>query len=199
MTAAFADTLKRRMSEEMRKLSLRERMLIAAAAVSVAVLGVYQLASAVREKFRAQSDEIEQVKALRTEVLGNSENPRDSGMLARYLALRARKLAFEAQFKDTEFKEGVRPYLENLLRTKAGVSSRYEIKDAPIKKFGDEYELAPFTVKFFAVSMQGAVEFLRELVGGPHPLILTELSLRKGHVGDKLEVTAGVLSIRKVK
>ncbi len=194
-----AQIVRKRISDEMRKMSLRERLLIIATFLGIAAFLLYLIASATRAKFADQSAEIQRVESLRTEVMGSSDVGREAGTIARYLELRARIAALEAQFKEVEVKEGVRSYLENLLRTKAGVSDRYEIKDAPTKEFGSDYELAPFTVRFTAVTMQGAIDFLRELVTGPHPLILTELDLRKGRVGDKLDVTADLLSIRKVK
>jgi len=199
MNPAVKQDILRRVNVELRKLSGRERALIVLSLVAVAGYILFTCYASIKQKFVEQAAEIQRVEDLRREVLGNSEGTREPGTLARYLELRTRKSALEAQFKEVEIKEGVRSHLEAALRSKAKVTERYDIKDAPTKEFGADYELAPFTVKFTAVSMQGAVDFLSELVQGRHPLVLTELDLRKGRGGEKLDVTSEVLSIRKVK
>jgi hypothetical protein len=199
MVATFTQTVKRRAAEELRKLSPREQALLLLAVLGVLAYFFFQLTSAVRQRFADQAAELEKIEAMRHEVLGSSEGDRSPGALQRYLELKSRKGALEAQFKDADIKEGERSYIENLLRTKAGVSERYDIKDEPLKDFGTDYQLAPFTVRFTAMSLKGNIDFLRELTNGPHPLVITELDARKGQVGDKVNITIGLLSIHKVK
>ena len=191
MAPEIVTTLKRRALEELRRLSFRERMLVVVAALAVLSLLLYKVAFTLQEKMAAQKAEIEALDLSRTEVIDS---------LSRYSTLRARRLAIEEQYKGVEIKEGVRSHLERLLKEKAGVpSDKITIKDLPVNEFGGNYELAPFSVKFVASSMQGLVAFLVEIVHGTRPLVLTELELKKGRVGDRMEVSVEVSSIRKVK
>ncbi len=191
MSPEVITTLKRRILEEIRKLSFRERMLVVVASLAVFSLLAYKSAAIIREKINAQKAEIESLDASRAEVIES---------LARYSTLRARRVAIEEQYKGVEIKEGVRSHLERLLKEKAGVpSDKITIKELPVNEFGGNYELAPFSIKFAASTMQGLVSFLVEIVHGARPLVLTELELKKGRVGDRMDVSVEVSSIRKVK
>ena len=187
---AALTTFRRRINDEIRKFSLRERVLCAMAAIVVTALFVSQSFKFVRERFDTQATEVETVQRSIEDVTAG---------LSRFSLLTARKAEIEAQYKQVEMSEGVRSFLENMLRTKAEVSSGYTIKDLPTTAFGGNYELAPFSIRFSTTSLQGVINFLNEIVHGPRPLILTDIELRKSRQGDKLDVSLGINSIRKSK
>ncbi len=181
--------LKRRLREELTKLSGRERGLIAGAIVAILFLVVWQSYEKVRSVFKNQSLKIEAAR----QDLGDIRE-----RFQRFSALHAKRKAIEEQYKEVEIKDGVRSHLEELLKSKAGVSSGYNIRELTAVEFGGNYEQAPFSLKFTVGSLEGLVDFLKELVQGAHPLVVTELEIKREPIGDKLKVSVDVSSIRRV-
>jgi len=169
---------------------MREKGLILASAAAVLILALAMTYQFIHQKFVDQSAQIDALEGKRKEVIEN---------LAKYTTLNARRQIIESEYTKAEIKEGVRSHLEKLLREKAGVTTgSYTIRDKPTSEFGGSYELAPFSVTFPAVTLQGVVDFLREVTHGPRPLVLTELEMKKGRMGERMDVSADVSSIRKV-
>ena len=193
MTISKSSILKgiRRLRDEYTKLSARERALTLGAIGAIVFLIVWQGYEKVSDVFRLQNTAISIAEQDLAEVRER---------LTRYTLLQQRRSSIEEQFKEVEIKEGVRSHLESVLRTKANVSQgAYTIKDLPPIEFGGSYEQAPFAVKFTIGSVQGLIDFLKELAQGPKPLMLTGLEIKREPIGDKLRVSVDVSSIRRVK
>ena len=170
------------------KLSQREKMFICLVLIVAAVIGLYEASVPVVDAFEAQSMEL--IKS--EENLGTAARE-----IARYATLKSRRDEIENLYKAVEIKEGIKTHLENLIKTKAGVTDQFKIKEGIVKDFGDKYQRASFTVEFTITDLPRLVEYLKELVQGPKPLALTSLKLTKRPAGDALDVVLEVSSIRE--
>ncbi|RMG43388.1 MAG: hypothetical protein D6719_03845 [Candidatus Dadabacteria bacterium] len=169
-------------------LSQRERIIIALLAITVVIIALSYLAPPIQQAFSAQQREL---KKLEVEI---KALPR---LTERYLRLKARRNEIESSYHAVELKEGALSHLEKLVTSVAGVSSGFNIKDLPVRKFGGAYEQAPFIVKFKTDDLKKLVKFLEEIVNGPKPLILSRIIINKLRNYSKLDVEIGVSSIRE--
>ena len=181
--------LKKNAAEYFKKLSKREKTIITVAVCMGFVTVGYQIYQPVRIAFESQSERL-------TGVQRDMESV--SLALARYSKLKARQQAIENAYKEVEIKEGALSHLENLVRTKAGITSGFTIKDKPVREFGGGYEQAPFSVRFVITDLPRLVDFLKEIVVGQRPLILANLDVTRRPAGDSVEVEMEVSSIRKI-
>ena len=174
--------------EYYRKMSQREKVIIAAALCVAAFMGIYEASVPIIDAFESQQ----------TELLKAEENLSTAAReLARYTNLKSRRDEIENVYKAVEIKEGIKTHLENLIKTKAGVTDQFRIREGLVRDFGEKYQRASFTVDFTISDLPHLVEYLRELVQGTKPLALTSLKLSKRPAGDMLEVTLEVSSIRE--
>lgn len=174
--------------EQWAKLSKREQGILAAGLAFVIFMCAYWIYVPVSEGFQAVEKRFAdaQVRARAT-----------GGALERYLKLRARKDAIESRYREVEFKEGALSHLENLIRNKAGIASGFTIKDGQPRAFSGGYEQLPISIKFSTTNVPALVDFLKEVVHGSRPLILSRLDISKPRRGDRLEVDIDVSSLRK--
>ena len=181
-------TIKRRAREELFKLSPRERWLIVGAVAAIVFFVSWQTIEKVKMVMRNQDQKIESARQDLSDLRERFQ---------RFSALQSKRRAIEEQFKEVGLKDGVKSHLEDLLKNKAGVSSGYAIKELPAVQFGGSYQQTPFSVKFTVASLDGLVSFLKELVEGANPLVVTELEIKRDPIGDKLRISVDVSSIRK--
>lgn len=174
------------------KLSKRERHLLSAPLIVVALLLVYViLYRPVASAFAAQRSELAEA---------DLEIKRISALLDKYTRLRAKRQEIENQYREIEIKEGGLTLLENLIRTKldaAPGSFTIKERDNPSREFGGNYEQQPFNVRFNTTDLGKLVYFLQEMVHGPKPLILRKIDIRRR--GERLEVDLDVSSIRRIR
>ncbi len=171
-------------------LTKREKgIIILAVLVAISML-LYQIYEPIREAFRRQDERLASLE-LNMKGVGTS--------IERYMKLKARRDKIEADYKGIEFKEGALSHLETMVRSKAGITNGFTIKDSQPKEFAGSYEQTPFNIKFTTVSLDTLVEFLKELTHGPRPLIVSKVDLQKSKFADRLEVDIDASSIRKIK
>ena len=118
--------------------------------------------------------------------------------LSRYQKLQVRRDEIERDFREVEIEEGALSYLEDLVKTKAGVVNP-QISPRDIRDFGSEYEQAPFLIRFPIVDLNRLVQFLEELVQGKKPFILASLDIKRRPAGDSLDIELEVSSLRRKK
>jgi len=173
---------------EYAKLSRRERFILAGlggVVVFIAAWGVYE---PTRDLFADQRLRLEKtLEAVQT----------SSSSLERYVKLKARRDLIEREYRGVEIKEGVYAHLENLIRTKLGLSSGFTIKDTPPKSMGGNFEQITYSMKFTTPTLQPIVDLLKEVVHGQRPLLLSSLDIVKRPRGDTLDVSIDVVSIRE--
>lgn len=184
------EQLRIRAIEQYRKMDRREIVLVALAMFMISLVLVSQVWGWVSSAYETQAAELEQTEKEVQEV---------SALLQRYLRLQQRRTAIEASYQQIEIKEGGLSLLERLIRTEAGISSGFVIKDNPPRQFGGNYEQAPFNVKFPTSDMSKLIDFLDKLIHGPQPMVLTRLDLRKNRGSDRIDVELDVSSFRKVR
>ena len=171
------------------KFSRREHAMIAGAALVLVFTLCYLVYEPIQDAFDAQAVALAEAQG-RTRTIG--------GTLEGYLKLKARRDLIESRYREVEFKEGALSHIENLIRTKALVTSGYTIKDNTPRPFGGSYEQVPYSVRFQISSLSALLDFLKEVVHGPRPLILSRLELQKSRIGDRLDVDLDVSSLRKI-
>ena len=177
--------------EQIRRLSWREKMLVAGALIFLAAAAGYLVYEPVQEAFASQSKRLQEV---------SQEMENVAIALGRYMKLKARQSGIEQMYKEVEITEGVRSLLSSIVESKAGIpAGQYEINEREPRAFGVDYEQTPFRVRFIITDYQRLVNFLGEIVNGAKPLILISLDIRKRPTSDgSLEVELEVSSIRRI-
>ncbi len=173
---------------EYRKLSGRERGIIGLLVVVAAGMGLWGIYEPIARRFDDQWTRLE--KTLETVQTS-------SASLERYLKLKSRRDMIEREYRGVEIKEGAYAHIENLIRTKLGLSTGFTIKDSSPKSMGGNFEQITYTVKFPIPALQPLVDLLKEITTGERPLLLSSLEVVKNRRGDSLDVTFEVVSIRE--
>lgn len=171
-------------------LTQREKVIIVAAGLVAVCMLSYQIYEPIRRTFHEQA---EQITTLEGTMKGVGTT------LERYVKLKARRDAIEDEYKEVDFKEGALSHIENLVRSKAGISAGFTIKPNPPKEFGGNYEQTLFSIKFSTTNLEALVDFLKELSHGPRPLVISKIDIQKSKFADRLEVDIDASSIRRVK
>jgi Flp pilus assembly pilin Flp len=190
MAAISITPLYRNLYAKFHALTLREKAIIAVAvAVAIAML-LYRIYEPINRIFTSQNDRIATLEA-QLKALPPS--------IERYAKLKARRDAIEEEYKSVDFKEGALSYLENLVRNTDGVQPGFTIKDNPPKEFGGNYEQTLFQIKFISTNLESLVNFLKEVIHGSRPLIISKIDIQKSKYADRLEVDIDASSIRRIK
>ena len=176
--------------EQFSKLSRREQGIVAAGVLFVVAMCCYWIYLPISESFAEVNKHF-----LDAQIRAKAS----AGALERYLKLKARKDAIETQYREVEFKEGALSHLENLIRNKAGIASGFTIKDGQPRPFSGVYEQLPISMKFSTTNVPALVDFLKEIVHGTRPLILSRMDISKPRRGDRLDVDIDVSSLRKAE
>ncbi len=169
-------------------LSERERLLIIGSAAVIFSLAATQLIASSISLFETQSRSItlaeEDIRTLPT-------------VLERYTRLRARRDAIETQYRQVAMKEGALSYIEELIKSKLKlVRPNFDIKDPAARPFGGQFEQLPYILKLSTTDIDALVDFLKEIVEGAKPLILSRLELQRRAGSERLEVEMDISSIR---
>lgn len=183
--------IKTKFSAILGRMSMRERALMGAAVF----VGLVILSYNAIEKTAAEFAELGlQIKQAQSDVELLPAN------LSKYTELKAKHDAIKSLYEGIEIQEGALSYLEKLIRDKAGLpSGQFNISDPPPRPFGKEYDQLPFLIKFSTVDFKGFIEFLKELVEGQKPFIISRLDLNRRRGSDRLEIELEVSSIRRKK
>jgi len=169
------------------RFSAREKTLVLVTFFGMVFWGFFELYEPVKDIFQKQKFELEAVDKDLLSV---------SGLLERYVSLKAQRDAIEKQNAAIAFEEGVKTFLEELKKKHLGDNSRLDIKDLAISPFGTGYELAPFSVSIMNVTnLPGFVNMLKEMIEGNKALSVSELDMKKA--GASINVRLEVISIRK--
>jgi hypothetical protein len=183
------EKLSAQLRESAKKLSRREKILVLLGGLFVAVSAGNVVYGPIREAFTAQESRYEETAQQLQYV---------AAALSRFQKLRIRRDEIEKDFREVEIEEGALSYLEDLVKTKAGVVNP-QISPRDIRDFGSEYEQAPFLIRFPIVDLARLVQFLEELVQGKKPFILASLDIKRRPAGDSLDVELEVSSLRRKK
>jgi hypothetical protein len=172
------------------KFSYREKLIVAAGCTFILVSLAYMIYEPVQRAFSEQGQRLEQ---------SDQEMEKVAIALARYSKLKARRQIIENSYKEVEISEGVRSLLSGIIESKAGIpQGQFDIDARDARPFGMNYEQTPFRVRFIITDYSRLVAFLKEIVLGPKPLILTSLEIKKRQTADGgLEVDLDVSSIRQ--
>jgi len=180
--------LKLRVKSEFSKLSGREWGLVAAGVATLLFIAVYLVGEWVVGSLGAQAARMQRLEDSMTSL---------PARLDTYGRLKARREGIENQFRAVEIKEGALSYLENLIRNKAGVASGFTIRDLSARPFGGDFEQVPYSVKFTSSNLTTMIEFLKELIHGKQPFIVSKLDLQMNRTLDSLEVDLDVSTIHR--
>lgn len=177
-----------RATSEYARFSARERALVIAATSTVFIIASYLVYEPIANAFSGQAmaiaDAEQNVKRISLE-------------LERYAKYETRRREIESRYKEVEIKEGALSYLETLLKEKGGVRSGFTIKDSPGREFGGDFEQVSFSVKFSTTDYERLLQFLKELVYGARPLILSKLDVQMNRRQTALDVDLEVSTIRR--
>ncbi|NDC39813.1 MAG: hypothetical protein EBZ48_17565, partial [Proteobacteria bacterium] len=149
-----------RAKQQFAALSRREQSLIVAAALVAGFVGVYSIYEPIGAAFDHQAVELAEAQNRAKSV---------PGTLERFLKFQAKRDAIEGRYRKVEFEEGALSHLENLIRTKAMISSGFTIKDSSPRPFGGSYEQVPLAIRFSTSNLETLVDFLNEIVHGSRP------------------------------
>lgn len=169
--------------------SPRERSLMAAGLAVFVLIVVLAITRPIATLFSEQALELMQAQ----------QNVRDmAASINRYEKLLQRRAEVERAFQSVEIKEGTTSHLEGLIRNTAGIDQGgFNIKAQSPKPFGKEYQQTFYSVNFSTTDYGRLIDFLKELVDGPKPLVLKRLDIKRSRSGDKLDVDLEVGSITK--
>lgn len=169
------------------KLSSREKIGVWVAALVVVYFAFDMIYAPLAASFDKQVFELQKVdQDLKTVTI----------QLARYRDLKQRFSVIEEQFKKAPPAEGVLSYIDSLLSSKAQLrSGQYSIQPNARRPLGEQFEQLPFTIKFDITDLAALVTFLKELIHGDKPLLVTRLDINKSRRLDKLSVLIDVSSI----
>ena len=174
-----------------RGLSPREQKLLLGAVAVVVIFMVFSFIQPIQNMFLDQSLELSKAE---------QEVHNIAVEINRYQRLKLRRSQVEQEFKSVEIKEGALSHLESLVKDKAGIAQgAFTIKDQPPKPFGAGYQQTFFSVNFSTTDYPRLIDFLKELVDGPKPLVVKRLDLKRTRGGDKLEIDLEISSITKDK
>jgi len=170
------------------RLSLRERVLIVLSGVIGLGITGATILEPIQEAFLDQELRLAQAE----QNVG-----RTADLVEKYLKLKSRRDAIEREYQGVEIKEGAVAYLERLLGRRFESNPRPEIKDLPSQKIGTRFEQNSYTIRAQSRSLDTLVQFLKDLVHGEHPLLLTRLKVARSRRGDRLEFQMDVSTIRE--
>ncbi|MBX7137274.1 MAG: hypothetical protein K1X83_04750 [Oligoflexia bacterium] len=169
-------------------MSGREKLLIGVGLIVLLGLALVQIYGSISAGFSSQSVEITRLERDLNDL---------STLLDRYTKVKSRRDAIENQYKSVEINEGVYSHLENLIKKFALVDSGFTISENPQLKFGGNYLQLPFVVKFTTTNLKALVDFLKQIVEGPKPLVISRLNLTRSRGRDSLDVELEVSSIKR--
>ena len=182
--AAKAKTM---IAEAYSKLSSQEKTLILVALLIGVLFIVTPIYEGVDGIFAKQRQKLRTIE-------GNAKiTPKK---ISEYLALEKRRDEVKERYKKVELKQGVRSHIETLIRTHIGANTNPTIQNLNVKKIGQGYLQEPFKVGFKTDSLKTLSKFLKELVEGPQPLVLSRLVIKRSRSGDKLQISLDTSSIR---
>ena len=186
--ALQAGSIWRSLSEIYRKFSPREKFIVGICGAIVVLFLANELYAPVAEAFENQTLEVEQAKNALDLVAPE---------IQRYKKLKTKRDEIENKYRQVEFQEGVLSHLEKLINEKLGLTSgAFTITDKS-QDFGAEYTQRIFTIKFKVTNMAKFVDFLKEIVKGPKPLLLSRVDATKSYTGDRLDVEIDASSLSR--
>jgi hypothetical protein len=168
--------------------SSREKMLVFSGIGILLFIGVYQVADLVSEAFAVQRLALENADAELSSL---------PPLLINYTRLKTRRDEIEGKYKAIEIQEGALSLLEKLVKEKAQAAPGTFTINERTQAFGTQYQQRTFTIKFRITQVQNLVDFLKEVVSGSRPLLLTRVDVTKSFAGDRLDVEVDISSIEK--
>lgn len=182
-------SLKSQLNQLYAKLSGREKGLIGAAILVIALIVFYLTVGKVYAVFLEQKLAMADIES---DVTGLKYR------LESYINLKQRREGIEDQYKAITFPEGERTYLVNLIKSKVGADPQ-SLEKRDEEKFGGNYMQLPFGIKFNTTNLPGLIDFLKELVEGAKPFIISRLELNRRKGFDFVEVDLVASTIRRVE
>ena len=183
---AAGDKAKEKALDWYTELGQRERNLIIAGILFIIGMIVYSVGSTLIQDFDRQKRIIAELETSNSQV---------AGYAGEFGAAKQRLADIEKQFESIKFEGGVRSHLETLLTNTARIE-KYKIRPNRPLKLGDAYQLEPFNISFDTTDLASLTNFLKEVIYGPRPLLITRLDIAKSRRTNKLTVTLDVNSVK---
>ncbi|MCB0317170.1 MAG: hypothetical protein KDD56_00330 [Bdellovibrionales bacterium] len=179
--------IKDTLSQQYAKLSAQERSLIIVALILVSLFILAPIYDEIESIFTKQTQKLKTVQA------NVKLTPKK---IAEYLSLKKRRDEVKERYKKVELKQGVRSHIESLISKHIGNDASPTIQNLNLKQIGQGYVQEPFKVNFNASDLKSLSKFLKDLVEGSQPLVLSRLVIRSSRSGERLEVSLDTSSIR---
>lgn len=172
------------------KLSGRERGIVVAGILVLIFIVVHVVVyTPIKERFVQQQRK--QAEIHRTiEVIPD--------MLGRYSLLLGRRREIEQFYEKLDLRKPALSHLEDLLRNVANVpSGSYTVTTRTQPDFAGKYKHESFLVRFDTSSMENLAAFLRNVVQGQQPMLLSQITIERKMSADALSVQVEVSSFKK--
>lgn len=181
------DEIKLKAASIFQGLSFRERLMIGSTIMLGVVFLTWELTAGLVNTFDLQERKIKNLESNSSLVWI---------ALEKYEKLSSRLKSMEQNFRKGGPPGGMRSYLEESLKNKAGViAPNFTIKAGTSISLGENYSKYPFTVTFSTTSIGKIVDFLEDLANADANLLITKLDIQKGRMAEKLSVVIDVSNI----
>jgi len=181
------DEIKIKLMVALQKLSFREKILVSSVFVVVILLVTWQVTDSLANTFDLQ--------ARRIKIL-ESDSKLIGVALEKHEKLSSRLKGMEQNFKKDGPPGGMRSYLEEALKNKAGVvSPNFTIKAGSPVSLGENYSKYPFTITFSTTSIGKIVDLLEDMTNTDANLLITKLDITKGKYAERLSIVIDVSNI----
>jgi hypothetical protein len=173
------------------KLSVRERGLIVGGLATLIGMGIYSFViTPVQEAFSRQA-------RIRSELEKSIEAVPD--MIGRYAKLVKRRQEIESFYEKLGLQKPPLTHLEDLLRSTAKIApGSYTVTTRNQPDFAGKYKHLSYAVRFDTTSLENATNFLRELVKGEQPMLLSQLTIERKLSSDSISVQVEVSSFERI-
>jgi Type II secretion system (T2SS), protein M len=173
------------------KLSGRERWLIVGGVITLVGMGIYTfLVTPVQEAFTRQA-------RARAELEKSLEVVPD--MIGRYAKLVRHRQEIESFYEKLGLQKPPLTHLEDLLRSTAKIApGSYTVTTRNQPDFAGKYKHLSYAVRFDTTSLENATSFLRELVKGDQPMLLSQLTIERKLSSDSISVQVEVSSFERI-
>lgn len=173
------------------KMSTRERGIILVGMLIIVALVLHSVVyTPIKARFVQQSNRQTEINRA-IDVLPD--------MLSRYSQLLDRRSEIEKFYEKLDLQKPALSHLEDLLRNVANVpSGAYTVTTRNQPDFAGKYKHTAFLVRFDTSSMENLAAFLRNVVQGQQPMLLSQLTIERKLSADSLTVQVEVSSFEKL-
>lgn len=177
-----------RASNSLRNLSTREQLMLFGVIALGCIVSIMWVHGAITGAFTAQRARLTQAENSARLVSATAQL---------HLRLRARRDLVESRVRRVELPEGAFSFLEGLVKRSFGENAQFKIDDQPPKPFGPNFEQTFFTVTSSSPQLESMVTFLRELLYGERPVIVSRVEVSKNDARGVFDIEVDVSAFRR--